>query len=93
MLLALNWWLSDEWLGQVCRKLKPSLEAHLPLVEARLRQFLEQCLIKEPGANVTNSELAEAFATHAQPLMSPKQFRILVGQILRGGSFLVCYSK
>jgi hypothetical protein len=41
--------LSDEWLGQVCRRLKSSLEAQVPLVEARLRVFLEQCLVKEPG--------------------------------------------
>ena len=34
--------LSDEWLGRVCRRLKSSLAAHLPLVEGRLRVFLDQ---------------------------------------------------
>jgi hypothetical protein len=38
--------LSDEWMGQVCRRLKSSLEARLPLLDARLRVFLEQCLVK-----------------------------------------------
>jgi hypothetical protein len=89
--------LSDEWLGQVCRRLKSSLEAQVPLVEARLRVFLEQCLVKEPGANVTNAELTVAFTTHAQqtgqPLLSPKRFKILIGRILRGEPWSVCYSK
>lgn len=58
--------ITDEWLARVCVRLKSSLEAQVPLVEARLRVFLEQRVVKgEPGANVTNGELAEAFATHA----------------------------
>jgi hypothetical protein len=89
--------LSDEWLGQVCCKLKASLEAHLPLVEGRLRVFLDQVLVKEPRANVTNGELAEAFADDCwvtgQPLLSPKRFKVLVGRILREEPWLVCYSK
>lgn len=89
--------LSDEWLGQVCCKLKASLEAHLPLVEGRLRVFLEQRLVKQPGANVTNAELTVAFTTHAQQtgqlLLSPKRFKILVGRILRGEPWTLCYSK
>jgi hypothetical protein len=89
--------LSEEWLSQMCRKLKTSLEAHLPVVEARLRAFLVEHLVKEPEVNVTNAELAEAFTTYTQqtgqPLMSPKQFKVLVGQILRGGPWTLCYSK
>jgi len=89
--------LSDEWLSQVCRRLKSSLEAHLPLVEGRLRVFLDQHVVKEPGANVTNGELAEAFADDCwvtgQPLLSPKRFKVLVGRILREEPWLVCYSK
>lgn len=89
--------LTDEWLGQVCRRLKSSLEARLPLVEGRLRVFVDQVLVKEPGENVTNAELTVAFTTHAQqtgqPLLSPKRFKVLVGRILRGEPWSVCYSK
>ena len=89
--------LSDEWSGQVCRRLKSSLEAHLPIEEARLRVFANQHLVKEPGANTTSAELTQAFAAHCQQTgqaaLSPKQFTILVGRILRGEPWLVCRSK
>jgi hypothetical protein len=69
----------------------------LPRVEARLRAFLEQHLVKAPGANVTSAELIEAFTTQArqtgQPRLSPKRFKVLVGRILREEPWLVCYSK
>ncbi len=89
--------VTDEWLVRLCSRLKSSLATHLPLAEAALRVFLEQHLIKEPGANVTSTELVLAFEAYCcqteQPALSPKQFRVLVGRILRGEPWLVCRSK
>ncbi len=89
--------LSDEWLEQVCRRLKCSLQAHLPLLDARLRVFLDQHVVKEPGANVTNAELIMAFANHcrqtSQPRLSANSAKVMLGRILRSEPWLVGYSK
>ena len=89
--------ITNAWLARQCVRLKASLAAHLPRVEARLRAFLEQHLVKAPGANVTSAELIAAFTTQArqtgQPRLSPKRFKVLIGRILREEPWLVCYSK
>ena len=89
--------LSDEWVMQICRNLKASLTAHVPVVETRLRVFAKQNLCKAPGANVTNAELTKAFEEDCrqtgQPLLPPKKFRVMLGRILRAEPWLLCYSK
>jgi hypothetical protein len=89
--------ITDEWLARLGARLKSSLATQLPLVEGRLRVFLEQRLVKEPGANVTSAELIMAFSKHcrqtSQPLLSANNAKVMLGRILRSEPWLVGYSK
>ena len=89
--------LSDEWLSKMCRGLKSSLAVHLPMVETRLRGFAAEFLAKRPGVSMTNAELTAAFTAHCrqagQPPLSPMKFKVLIGRVLRGEPWGLCYSK
>ena len=89
--------VTDEWLSLLCRRLRSSLATQLPAIGDRLCVYLQQHLVVEPGANVTNGELFEDFDAHCketgQPSLSPMKFKVLIGQVLRGESWRVGYSK
>lgn len=89
--------ITDEWLNRQCERLKASLATQLQVIEDRLRFYMEQRLIEEPGANLTNAELFADFDAHCiqtgQPSLSPTKFRLLVGRMLRREPWRVGYSK
>jgi hypothetical protein len=89
--------LTDEWLSRLCARLKSSLATQLQIIEDRLRAYMQQRVIKEPGANMTNAELFADYEAHCnqagQSSLSPMKFKMLIGQVLRAESWRAGYSK